>query len=441
MRITIGVAADGMPFVTSDVNKHKEEVVLTDIEKPIVEEIFSALGDIADKFHLERRTEKYLSFVGPTYGDDFCRLKAGVRSKWISLDCWGSDIGDDPRFGQVENKNQRHWKIPINSAEDAARLSDLIKKSAQGMLSNRVENLSEAPPKPTKAVERVKYTFKVAGTSFRTDAIEDMLKEDGDYYESKSYLRENYDDGDRIWQYLSEYRDDVALVDEPENKYDPNAIRVEVGGVHIGYVKKSSTSRVRNLLKKDDVRVKIDIGGGPYKELYEDEDGKIQIKRGEIEFYAKLEITAPGEPKPVVETQLPVEVQPAVETKPSAETPVAPTPATRFCRYCGGKIAASAKFCTNCGRPATAPQTYQQPVQQPNVIINNVNAVAVPHGREKNKWVAFFLCLFLGFFGVHRFYEGKIGTGILYLFTLGLVGFGWLIDCIILLTKPNPYYV
>ena len=303
------------------------------------------------------------------------------------------------------------------------------------------EPANEITPKPTETVERVKYTFKVAGISFRTDAIEDMLKEDGDYYESKSYLRENYDDGDRIWQYLSEYRDDVALVDEPENEYDPNAIRVEVGGVHIGYVKKGSTSRVRNLLKKDDVRVKIDIGGGPYKELYEDEDGKIQIERGEIEFYAKLEITVPGEPKPVVETQLPVEVQPAVETKPSAETPVAPTLATRFCRYCGDKIAASAKFCTNCGKPATVPQTYQQPVQQPNVIINNVNAVAVPHGRERNKWVAFFLCLFLGFFGVHRFYEGKIGTGILYLFTLGLVGFGWLIDCIILLTKPNPYYV
>lgn len=388
MRITIGVAADGMPFVTSDVNKHKEEVVLTDIEKPIVEEIFSALGDIADKFHLERRTEKYLSFVGPTYGDDFCRLKAGVRSKWISLDCWGSDIGDDPRFGQVENKNQRHWKIPINSAEDVARLSDLIKKSAQGMLSNRVENLSETPPKPTKAVERVKYTFKVAGISFRTDAIEDMLKEDGDYYESKSYLRENYDDGDRIWQYLSEYRDDVALVDEPENKYDPNAIRVEVGGVHIGYVKKGSTSRVRNLLKKDDVRVKIDIGGGPYKELYEDEDGKIQIERGEIEFYAKLEITAPGEPKPVVETQPPAEI-PAV----------------------------------------------QKPVTQ------RACATPAPNKLERNKWVAFFLCLFLGGLGAHRFYEAKVGTAILYIFTLGLFGIGWLVDLIIILTRPNPYYI
>lgn len=31
--------------------------------------------------------------------------------------------------------------------------------------------------------------------------------------------------------------------------------------------------------------------------------------------------------------------------------------------------------------------------------------------------------------------------GILYLFTLGLFGIGWLIDTIILLFKPNPYYV
>ena len=49
------------------------------------------------------------------------------------------------------------------------------------------------------------------------------------------------------------------------------------------------------------------------------------------------------------------------------------------------------------------------------------------------------LCLFLGALGVHKFYEGKVGMGILYLFTVGLFGIGWFIDCIALLFKPNLF--
>ena len=59
----------------------------------------------------------------------------------------------------------------------------------------------------------------------------------------------------------------------------------------------------------------------------------------------------------------------------------------------------------------------------------------------KNKWVALLLCVFLGWFGVHKFYEGKILFGIVYLFTFGLFGIGWIVDIIILLFKPNPYCV
>ena len=57
----------------------------------------------------------------------------------------------------------------------------------------------------------------------------------------------------------------------------------------------------------------------------------------------------------------------------------------------------------------------------------------------KSKWISFFLCLFVGAFGAHKFYEGRILLGIVYLCTRGLFGVGVIVDLIILLFKPNPY--
>ena len=57
---------------------------------------------------------------------------------------------------------------------------------------------------------------------------------------------------------------------------------------------------------------------------------------------------------------------------------------------------------------------------------------AAPVRSEKSKGVALCLCVFLGFFGAHRFYVGKTGTGVLWIFTVGGLAFGWVYDLIMI---------
>lgn len=119
---------------------------------------------------------------------------------------------------------------------------------------------------------------------------------------------------------------------------------------------------------------------------------------------------------------------------------------SKFCKHCGGVIPKEAIICTKCGCQVEEMQSQSQP----QVVINNSNSnvntnsnvnSGMVYGKAKNKWVSFLLCFFLGAIGAHKFYEGKILMGIVYLFTGGLLFIGVIIDLIVLLCKPNPYYV
>ncbi len=85
-----------------------------------------------------------------------------------------------------------------------------------------------------------------------------------------------------------------------------------------------------------------------------------------------------------------------------------------FCRGCGKEIHETAPSCPHCGAPQHS-------------------AAASGPRSEKDYVVTVLLCFFLGVLGVHRFYVGKIGTGILMLFTFGGFGIWALIDFIMVI--------
>lgn len=114
---------------------------------------------------------------------------------------------------------------------------------------------------------------------------------------------------------------------------------------------------------------------------------------------------------------------------------------TKFCEFCGNKVAIDAVLCPKCGKQLEDLKT-EPSNSNPQVVINNSNTINGAYGRKQcDKWIALLLCIFLGIFGGHKFYEGKAGMGVLYLFTVGLFGIGVIVDFITILCRPNPYYV
>lgn len=113
----------------------------------------------------------------------------------------------------------------------------------------------------------------------------------------------------------------------------------------------------------------------------------------------------------------------------------------KFCENCGNKLHIEAVLCPNCGKQLEKLKTEEEH-SNPQIVINNTNTINGVTGKKTcDKWIALLLCFFLGFLGAHKFYENKIGLGIVYIFTFGLFGIGLFIDFIVILCRPNPYYI
>lgn len=58
----------------------------------------------------------------------------------------------------------------------------------------------------------------------------------------------------------------------------------------------------------------------------------------------------------------------------------------------------------------------------------------------KNRNTALILCIFGEPFGIHKFYEGNIAMGIVYLCTAGLFFIGWVVDIIKYIAMKEERY-
>lgn len=92
-----------------------------------------------------------------------------------------------------------------------------------------------------------------------------------------------------------------------------------------------------------------------------------------------------------------------------------------FCYKCGREIDDEAVICPGCG---CATKNYN--AKRVSATVSNTDA------SPKSRLVALLLCIFLGFLGVHRFYLGKIGTGVVWCLSFGCFYVGWVIDIIML---------
>lgn len=175
-----------------------------------------------------------------------------------------------------------------------------------------------------------KMEFRVAGTSFREDALLSFGERSEDFEKSKRELVEEYDDGDRVYLYQF-HCTKAELIPEPDNPHDADAIRVDFDGVTVGYIPRSDCKKAKELLDSGRIRsITPFIGGGPFKELALDPNfdgdereprfGDYEIIDDEQPIYARVTIRA-----------------------------IRPDAGGRHCPHCGAAAGDNAVFCINCG--------------------------------------------------------------------------------------------
>lgn len=142
--------------------------------------------------------------------------------------------------------------------------------------------------------EYKKIVFRVAGCHYRQKTLKEVYK----FYIEEYDAYNNFTDSDILefgeaeWKIpnCTSFYCDCFLIPEPENEFDPKAIKVMMNDAHIGYVPADTTGKIHAILDRIKSITPF-VCGGEYKEVvYDEETGEDVIKKGKSDLGVMLNI-------------------------------------------------------------------------------------------------------------------------------------------------------
>ncbi|MBQ3503701.1 MAG: DUF4236 domain-containing protein [Oscillospiraceae bacterium] len=188
---------------------------------------------------------------------------------------------------QPEGTPRRIAGVPKSMRENAA-----VAPQPQQPEPSTPEPMAQEPVVSESDTPRaVGKTFKVTGMQYHLDEILSLGFENSDYKMSKKEIIDCDMTDEKIWKY-DFCGGDVELVPEPDNPYDPNAVKVLIDGKHVGYIKSGSCSEILSAIEDDRIqRITCKIGGGPYKMVYEDIDSDAyEVEYSKTNYFIHLTV-------------------------------------------------------------------------------------------------------------------------------------------------------
>lgn len=188
-------------------------------------------------------------------------------------------------------------KTDIVESDADISVNSLIAESL--VESSSLNDSSKENVVPTESDAEPHYTSErhnIAGTSFRQDEIKDLGTYNDDYDMTKKEIIDSFMYDEKIYQF-SFCPHSVVLEEEPDNPHDPNAIKLLIDNVHVGYIKRGSCAHVKKLIRNDKIKsLTASIYGGKYKIVKSEFDDEkfeevYKLEKGESDFFVSLYIT------------------------------------------------------------------------------------------------------------------------------------------------------